>query len=142
MYDQGADLPKDDTLAVHWYRQAAEQGYTDAQLSLAMMLANEQSVKADSSEAYQWFQRAAEAGNASAQFNLGTYMAHGIGMAKDLPSAAYWLSLAANQGHEGAIANRDYVLKMLNDSEHAEVERRLKTAPNGTLAQDKQVAIQ
>ena len=140
MYEQGTDLPKDPEMALYWYRQSAEQGYTDAQLALAILFANGQGVKVDLAQAHTWFHKAAEAGNSNAQFNLGTYMAHGIGTAKDLPSAAFWLSRAALQGKAGAAANRDYVVNLLSPQERDELERRLKTAAN-PQHQDKQATI-
>ena len=128
MYDQGVDLQKDDSLALYWYRESAAKGYTDAQFALAQMFAAGQGIPADQVEALKWFRKAAKANHAGAQYNLGTYMAHGTGTAKDLPEAAYWLSLAASQGHEHAVANRDYVLKLLTETERVELDRRLQTA--------------
>ena len=39
MYDTGEGIPQDDTLAVHWFRQAAEQGDSNGQVELGIMYA-------------------------------------------------------------------------------------------------------
>ena len=40
MYDAGLGVPQDLVEAMAWYRQAAEQGYADAQYNLGLMYAN------------------------------------------------------------------------------------------------------
>jgi len=39
-YANGQGVPQDDVEAVAWYRQAAEQGYADAQFNLGVMYAD------------------------------------------------------------------------------------------------------
>ena len=36
-YDDGEGVPEDDAKAVHWYRQAAKQGYALAQFNLGLI---------------------------------------------------------------------------------------------------------
>ena len=39
MYGAGRGVPQDDAEAVQWFRQAAEQGYAEAQYNLGIMYA-------------------------------------------------------------------------------------------------------
>ena len=56
-------VPQDDKEAVKWYRLAAEQGVTTAQLNLGAMYYNGQGVLADVVTAHMWFNIAAANGN-------------------------------------------------------------------------------
>jgi hypothetical protein len=53
------------------WRQAAEQGYAEAQYNLGVMYANGEGVPEDDTEAVKWYRKAAEQGLAKAQYNLG-----------------------------------------------------------------------
>jgi TPR repeat protein len=58
-------------MAVTWYRQAAEQGHTEAQIMLGIAYENGLGVDKDTSEAVVWYRRAAANGYADAQFEMG-----------------------------------------------------------------------
>jgi len=79
IYKDGKDIRKNDTLAVFWFREAAEQGDADAQQWLGVMYYNAWGVAQNDSEAVQWSRKAAEQGNADAQCNLGVMYDKGDG---------------------------------------------------------------
>src|SRR6516164_1063050 len=68
----GRALPKDDGLALQWFRKAAEQGYADAQNNLGIGYALGRGTARDDAVAVEWFRKAANLGSAAAQNNLGT----------------------------------------------------------------------
>ena len=84
--------------AACWYRKAAEQGLSQAQNNLGVMLKDGQGVTQDYVEAAQWFKCAAQQGNTLAEMNLGWCYHAGKGVAFNADSAQYWYSLAANKG--------------------------------------------
>jgi uncharacterized protein len=97
LYEQGNGVPKDYVQAVNWYRKAAEQGDTDAQLMLGLMY-----VAGDAVQATNWFRKAAEQGLSKAQFNLGVMYSNGDGVPKDHVQAANWYRKAAERGQANA----------------------------------------
>jgi TPR repeat protein len=58
MYQTGRGLPQDYAEATKWYRRAAEQGYSNAQVSVGVMYANGLGVPQDYVQAHIWFSRA------------------------------------------------------------------------------------
>ncbi|KAF9158462.1 hypothetical protein DFQ26_007630 [Actinomortierella ambigua] len=84
-----------------WYRKAAEQGHSTAQLKLARLYESKFSsdpAKNDA-EAAPWYAKAAEGGDAHAQLRLGLFYARGRGqLPKSNVDAARWFERAAEQG--------------------------------------------
>ena len=66
MYDEGAGVERDLTLAAEWFRRAAEQGFIDAQTNLGMMYMTGQGVPQDRTEARKWLQKAVAQGDTEA----------------------------------------------------------------------------
>jgi hypothetical protein len=64
MYDYGGGVIEDYTLAVYWYRQAAEQGHAKAQYNLGLMYESGRGIAKDDTQAVYWFRKAAEQGEA------------------------------------------------------------------------------
>jgi TPR repeat protein len=58
-YRLGQDLLRDSSLAVEWYRKAAEQDYRDAQYNLAMSYRKGIGVAKNTVEAVRWYKAAA-----------------------------------------------------------------------------------
>ena len=56
-------VPKDDQLAVNWYRKAAEQGNASAQFNLGVRYANGRGVPKDDELAYFWWLLSSARGN-------------------------------------------------------------------------------
>ncbi len=67
MYENGKGVPLDEEQAVHWYRQAAEQGYARAQTNLGLMYENGKGVPQDEEQAIYWYRKAVEQGDGRAQ---------------------------------------------------------------------------
>jgi len=67
MYRDGRGVDKDEVRAVNWYRLAAEQGYSDAQVNLGLMYEEGLGVLKDEMEAISWYCRAAEQGDSDGQ---------------------------------------------------------------------------
>ena len=67
LYAEGGGIPQDESVAVHWFRRAAELGHTEAQFALGVMYANGRGVLKDSVLAYMWFNIAGANGNERAR---------------------------------------------------------------------------
>ena len=80
----------------------AQQGYTNAQYSLAMLY-----LKADPPDyarARPWLERSADRGLPESQYMLGMLTLYGVGMAENAELGERWLERASQQGHEDAQA--------------------------------------
>jgi hypothetical protein len=95
MYDNGRGVVKDEQQAAGWWRQAATQGFADAEVSLGVCYAKGEGVPHDDAQAAVWYRHAAQQGVAAAQFYLGESYAKGEGVARDDVEALKWLTLAA-----------------------------------------------
>jgi len=80
--EYGKGIYRDTEEAIHWFRQAAEQGHILAKYDLSMYLNNDEGIY--------WLRQLAEEGYAEAQLNL----AH-IYRENDITQALYWLRQAA-----------------------------------------------
>jgi len=98
MYAHGHGLKQDLVKAAKWYREAANQGDTEAQYNLGLMYAHGDGLKQDYAEAEKWYRKAAEQGDADAQHNLGLIYQNGEGVMQDYTEAAKWYRKAAEQG--------------------------------------------
>ena len=96
---------KDYARALHWYRQAADQGGLEAQNNIGRLYANGWGVTQDYSEAMRWFRQAADQGYAGAAFNIGLLYERGWGVALDYGEAMHWYRRAADQGNAVAQLN-------------------------------------
>ena len=67
MYAEGRGVHQDDTEAVQWFRQAAEQGNALGQYHLGLSYAEGVGLDKDDSEAMHWLKKAAEQGFTAAQ---------------------------------------------------------------------------
>ncbi len=105
LYDNGHGVPKDQRVAVMWYRKAAEKGNPQAQLNLGIHYEQGQGVEQDYAVASGWYRKAAEQGYAPAQVALGTMYYRGRGVAQDKKEANAWFKRAADQGNASAQQN-------------------------------------
>jgi uncharacterized protein len=107
--------------AVHFYQLAADQGYSDAQLSLdrcfkhfllsaqvgnpvaqfnvACCYSKGIGIEPSHEKAFQFYKLAAQQGHAAAQYNLGAFHEKGIGTEQSYEKAVYFYQIAAKQGH-------------------------------------------
>lgn len=107
-------VAEDPILAAYWFRQAAEQGYADAQNMLGQCYSLGRGLAKNTIDARRWYQKAADQGLAVAQWNC--YQAYGA-----REEARKWLVAAAGQGCEPAI-NR-FLESIKSDAEILQAER-------------------
>jgi TPR repeat protein len=72
LHERGEFLPASQSLALKWYRLAAEQGDADSQLALATQYFLGRGTEQDFGEAARWYGKAAEAGDEGAQYILAS----------------------------------------------------------------------
>ena len=76
IYRDGREAVKDDTIALNWLTQSAEQGYVEAQYSLGVMYKNCCGAnKSDYESAIAWLQIAANSGHVLAKEELDSLLA-------------------------------------------------------------------
>jgi len=95
--EYGLGIPRDESEAANWYRQAAEQGDAAAQTSLGLMYEHHD-FSGTMKEAASWYLRAADQGDALGQFLLGRMYTEGWGVNHDDAMAAALYRKAADQG--------------------------------------------
>jgi hypothetical protein len=91
--------------AVIYYREAAEQGFSNAQEILAKMYDEGWGVPQDMAQAAMWYRKAAEQGHVVAQYILAWMYDNGEGIAEDKAQAVDWYRKAAEQGDAAAQYN-------------------------------------
>jgi TPR repeat protein len=91
-------VPRHYEEAFKWFRKAAEQGHSIAQVDLGLMYLRGEGITKNPDEAVKWFRLSAEQGNDIAQSHLGLCYFEGVGVSKDNEEAYVWLALAAAQG--------------------------------------------
>lgn len=97
MYEQGKDVPRNDTLAFRWYKKAAEKGLSESQYKIALMYRFGKGTTKSSYQAARWFQAAAEQGHPKAQVKLGQMYKSGKGVERNETTAFKWFLKAADQ---------------------------------------------
>jgi len=111
LYANGLGVPRDDDLAVEWYRKAANQGYRAAQNNLGEMYLQGRGVERDYATAKYWFTEAASRGDSDAQKNLGLIYYEGWGTPQDPGEAMKWFERAAKHGNAAAQANLAHLFR-------------------------------
>jgi len=130
LYADGRGVPKDDALAVAWYRKAAEQGHAGAQYNLNTMYAYGRGVTKDNTAAVAWLRKAAEQGHTTAQLNLGVRYQNGLGVPKDDILAYMWLHLGVSRS-SGSLPDieakmRDDISSKLTPKQRADAQRIIR----------------
>ena len=112
LYRWGQGVEKDINQAIHWYRMAAEKGFSRAQANLAAIyLQGDEGVPVNYEEAHKWFAAAAVQNLAVAQYNLGLMYELGLGVEKSEARALGWYNLAAKAGQPEAIERLSQLVK-------------------------------
>jgi len=93
-----------DSVAVDWFREAAQDGDPEAQFNYAHALETGWGTARDEGEARRWFERAAEAGHDGAQLRLGLMLVVGAGGPPDPAAGVRWIRRAARNGNAVAEA--------------------------------------
>jgi hypothetical protein len=76
MYMNGYGLMMNEKLALEWWQQASDQGYTDATFSIAMLYSQgEGQVKADAEQAVEYYLKALEDGHEDANMIIRSMLA-------------------------------------------------------------------
>ena len=94
-----AAMAEGDSVAVDWFREAAESGDPNAQFNYAHALEIGWGTRRDEAEARRWFLRAAEADHDGAQLRLGLMMAVGAGGPRAEAEGVRWIRRAARNGN-------------------------------------------
>ncbi len=115
---QGQTVPQNYEQAVKWYKEAAENGDSEAQGELGFLYYIGQGVSQDYKLSFFWFKKAAMRGVATAQYSLGILYYSGIGVEKPDSLQAYsWLSVAAVNKHPDAANARNFISQGLSRDE-------------------------
>jgi uncharacterized protein len=109
----GQGVEENLSVARQWFIKAADQGHTEAQYRLALiLLQGKGDGNSTPGEAAKWFLKAANRGHVDAQFNLGRLCLDGRGVTQDSANALAWLTLAATQSHTSAL----FLLGRMNEN--------------------------
>jgi TPR repeat protein len=100
-YWEGYVVEKDLTKGAQLFKEAADNGFPDAQLRYAFTLVDKKRpLKFDLEEFVKYLTMAADNGNTVAQFNLGDLYYNGkLGVPKEQEKGLKYLKLAAIKGH-------------------------------------------
>jgi TPR repeat protein len=121
-------LAADYEQAAAWYRRAADQGNTAAQVHLADFYRDGRGVARNMAQAAAWYRKAADQGDAGAQGTLGLLYSVGMGVERDDVEAYYWLCLASSEkGPNQAkyLTNRQSVGEHITTDQQAAVAARV-----------------
>lgn len=114
---RGLGVPRDETAAARWYREAALQGIPEAEFQYALLLLEGRFFDKDREEAARLMRRAADAGNRFAQFNIAQLLVQQrpgrAGMREALP----YFRLAAEAG----LADAQYAMSQILSSGAANI---------------------
>lgn len=99
-YEEGkkAYLDKDYEKALSILKPLAEQGDSQAQVTLGLMYDFGHGVRKDATEAIEWYIKAAEQGIPVVQHDVGVKYFQGHGVEQNYLKAAYWWEQSANAG--------------------------------------------
>ena len=123
LYESGQGVPAADvSLALKWYRAAAERGVAGARNNLGVLLATGRGAPIDPRAACDLWRDAAAKGYAPAEFNLALAHERGFGVPQDLETAARLYASAGNHGlAEAAFAISEMYRIGRGVPEHAEL---------------------
>src|SRR6185437_3867075 len=119
-------VAQDPAQAAAWYRKSAEQGHSEAALSLGYAYAKGMGLARNLPEAARWFRRAADLGGINAQFNLALLYEHGQGVAKSPVDAYAWYGLAGMRGDQTSREEAERVARTLSASQLKRGQSRLE----------------
>ncbi len=131
-------IPEDETEAVRWYRQAAEQGISEAQAVIGAEYYTGKILPKDDAKAVQWYRKAADQDNEEAQYNLAYMYRKGFGVSKDNIQSYMWMRLAAGHSNPKAQSNLPGLEESMTPEQIAEGKHRAaewKPTPKTQLQQ-------
>lgn len=89
-YQQGLEVPKEDSIANIWFLKAAKQGWKDAQFKMAYSYATGRGVMRNDKQSFYWSVKCAEQGDPECMFNVVSCYMEGRGVQKNLDSMLVW----------------------------------------------------
>lgn len=98
-YDIGHDTEQNRSMAVNWYRKAAQQGHTRSQFLMGKMAINNQT------DAAHWYMKAAQSGLAEAQCRIAYHYKFGYGLEQNYQEAFGWYYKALRHDSGEAMVN-------------------------------------
>jgi hypothetical protein len=116
LYEHGQGVTQDEAEAARWYRKAAEQGYSSAQVDLGFLSEAGLGVPRDYAQAAMWYRKAAEQGNPAGLADLALMYQSGHEVRRSREVAYALLDLAARPGGRigtQAASKRDALAKTL-----------------------------
>lgn len=130
----GTFVRQDHALSAQWFREAAQQGFADAQFNLGRIYGpadglyrKSRGAPEDYAEAAKWLGKAAAQGYAPAQIKLGElYATGGPGLAQDNGEAYFWTSLAAANGNQAARKQMEVYAARMSEAQVAAAKERAK----------------
>ena len=93
------DFRKNYKQSFYWVKQAAEQGYSKAELAIAEMYMNGVVIPMNAKKAKVWYEKAAAQENLDGVNGLARQYRYGTGVRKDYEKAFQYYQQAALQGH-------------------------------------------
>jgi len=94
-YQQGIEVPQNDSIANTWFIKSAKQGWKDAQFKIAYSYATGRGVTQDDKQAFYWSAKCAEQQDVECMFNVVTCYMEGRGTEKNLDSMLVWATRIA-----------------------------------------------
>jgi TPR repeat protein len=95
---------RDGRLAIRWLRKAAQEGRTDAMVTMAEILDEGILVPPNPVDAARWYEKAANGGNVAAMFMIAIRYDRGKGgVQEDASKAAFWFRKCADLGDGGCM---------------------------------------
>ena len=98
MYINGFGIKKNVTIAIDYYKNAANKGSIPAQISLGRVYSTGKDLTPNYEEAFYWFSKASSQHNALAQFYLAQMYEYGTGVEKNPQKAFELYKESANSG--------------------------------------------
>ena len=98
MYINGLGIKKNVSMAIDYYKNAANKGSIPAQISLGRVYSTGKDLTPDYEEALYWFSKASSQHNALAQFYLAQMYEYGTGVEKNPQKAFELYQESANSG--------------------------------------------
>jgi TPR repeat protein len=94
--------PIEYSLAMQWYRRAAQQDDVTAQNNIAFLYENGLGVGKDYKEAFRWYSLSADQGYSRAKYHLGDFYDRGLTVTRDTTRARQLMKEAAAAGDTDA----------------------------------------
>jgi TPR repeat protein len=89
-YQEGVEVPKNDSIANTWLLKSAKQGWLNAQFKIAYSYAVGRGTTKNDEQAFYWALQCAKQGDPECMFNVVSCYQEGIGTDKNIDSTLVW----------------------------------------------------